>query len=346
MPDMNSEQIRDIAVRCVEGFLNEKTPLSVGLAKEASSNDLNLEQIKRACEVANTVTHLKLMQLSEDRTFEFPLCKVAEVMKSIVGTAPEAGEPIEKAASVVASGDGYAGPEFSTHEKTLFFIKEAAANEKALELLNDRAIVLQSELTKVAAEVRKDSAWLDKMSSVKTDNFAELSVLISGAKADRRDFGEHCMFKEAEMKQVNKLAELYKEARALVAEMATRQQMDKQASELTKEAMFGAVARGIGTVAGKVMAAPFSAAAKTIGSPIMAGVKNLNNKLVGTAAGKAVGLSEKPLTLAQKGTSKAVKVGAPVAAAAAVDSLSYRMSGGPGYHSNGASRDVWDALQS
>ena len=50
MPDMSSDAIRDISVRVVEGFFNDKVPLSVGLAKEASAACMNHEQIKRACD--------------------------------------------------------------------------------------------------------------------------------------------------------------------------------------------------------------------------------------------------------------------------------------------------------
>ncbi|HET8686060.1 MAG TPA: hypothetical protein VFM18_05270 [Methanosarcina sp.] len=87
MPQFSSDQLRDISVAVVEDFINNRVPLSEGLAKQASMNDLNSEQIQRCVEATNTITQLKLMSVAEDRTFEFPLCKYAEVM--VHATFPE-----------------------------------------------------------------------------------------------------------------------------------------------------------------------------------------------------------------------------------------------------------------
>lgn len=95
MPNMSSDQLRDISVAVVEGFINNKIPLSQGLAKQAEAHDLNSDQVQRCVEVSNTVAHLKLLGMAEDRTFEFPLCKYAEVMR--YAAAPS----IEKSAAVI-----------------------------------------------------------------------------------------------------------------------------------------------------------------------------------------------------------------------------------------------------
>lgn len=81
MPVMSSDQLRDVSVAVVEDFINNKTPLSEGLAKQAALNNMNSEQVQRCVEAANTIAHLKLISVAEDRTFEFPLCKYAEVMQ-------------------------------------------------------------------------------------------------------------------------------------------------------------------------------------------------------------------------------------------------------------------------
>lgn len=329
MPDMSSDQIRDLAVRCVEGFLNDKVPLSVGLAKEASANDLNLEQIKRACEVTNTVTHLKLMQLSEDRTVEFPLCKVAEVMHSIC--VPEiADRGVEKVASVQTITSPISEPssafEFSDHEQTIHFIKTAAANEKALESLQDRAIVVQSQLVEAASEIKKDVAWLDKISCViaqfdDQDNrwqemFPQISTLIAGSPASRRDFGGAMLFKEAELKQVKGFVELYKEARSLVADLSKKRELCKRAEDLNsamvKQAFVAEVGKAIGKGLGGAIATP---------AKFMAGAALKTGK-------RAAGL-----------------VTTGVGSAMAMDALQHAGSGGAGFARNGASKNVWDALQ-
>jgi hypothetical protein len=326
MPDMSSDQIRDIAVRCVEGFFNDKISLSAGLAKEASANDLNLEQIKRASEVANTVCQLKLMQLSEDKTVEFPLCKVAEVMAEIC--MPESTDLFKQASVEVEGGEPvepqFTASEVSGHERTLHFIKEASVNVKVLEQLQDRAIVLQAQLLKVAGEVKADPSWLDKMSSINTENFAELSVLVSGSVAKARDFGDHVMFKEAELKKIKTMAELYKEARSIVSETARRSDIQKRAEELTqeltKEAFITSLAAGVGKLIGSTMRSTGRVFAGTLGT-------------TGSVARSYVGIGKSP--------SRAQKIGAAVA----LDAGGHLMSGGMGTSKNGAPKDVWDALQ-
>jgi hypothetical protein len=362
MPDMSSDQIRDIAVRCVEGFFNDKVSLSEGLAKEASAHELNLEQIKRAAEVTNTVCQLKLMQLSEDKTVEFPLCKVAEVMASMC--VPDEG--MAKSASAVetpvaATPEQYVASEMSEHERTLHFIKEAAVNAQALSQLEDRAIVLQSQLVKIASEVKADPKWLDKMSSIDTDTFAELSVLISGSVAAKRDFGGHSMFKEAELSQVKGIAALYKEARAIVAEVAQRKSMHKRAEDLTagmtKEAFFGGVAGAMlhapdllakgaksGATAVKNLspAGVAGAVGKGIGSTVGA-AGNLTGRAVGKVAsgvGGMVANAGKTMVGVRKAT-----VGQKVGAAVALDVGYHLSSGGTQPHSDGSTRDVWQSLQ-
>lgn len=348
MPDMSSDQIRDLSIKVVEGFLNEKTPLSIGLAKQASANDLNLEQIKRACEVANTVTHLKLMQLSDDRTIEYPLCKVAEVMAHI---CTPSGATIEKSAAVIEtpSAQEFTPTEMCGQEQTIHFIKQAALNERALSDLTDKAIVVQSQLVKLASEVSKDPVWMDKMSCVDSENFAELSTLISGKPTTPRDFGGHSLFKEAQLKQVTALSELYKEAKQIVAETSKRSELCKRAEDLstglTKQAFMGALARGVGSAIGKTVAAPFGMATKAVTKPVIGGVKNVWNAATETSVGKALNAPKASVSTSQRLSAKAAKGAAPVAATVAADSYGHQLNGGPGFNTSGTSKDVWDALQ-
>ena len=308
MPDMSSDQIRDVSIRVVEGFFNDKTPLSQGLAKEASANDMNLEQIKRACEVTNTITHLKMMELSKDRTAEFQLCKTAEVMISIV--TPEGCESHEKEASLTETEQEYVPSEISTHEQTVQFIKEAAANALVLSQLEDRAITLQDELVKVASEVKKDKDWMRKLSSVDVGpHYQELSVLISGEASEPKDLAKFSLYKEAELKKVKALSELYKEAQRLVSELSIRRDLDKRAETLeqtlVKEAFIGKmIGKGLGQVVKQT-----SNVAKKVG------VKSFS------AAKSEVGI------------------------AAGADALTYHSIGGAGKSINGNNKDVWDALQ-
>lgn len=81
------EQIRDYAVKAVEGFINNQVPLSTSISTMAVDMELNPEQIKRLVEATNTICQLKLISMAEDRTFEFPVAKYEEVLKEM--TVPE-----------------------------------------------------------------------------------------------------------------------------------------------------------------------------------------------------------------------------------------------------------------
>ena len=332
MPDMSSDAIRDISVRVVEGFFNDKVPLSVGLAKEASAADMNHEQIKRACEVTNTITHLKIIELSKDRTTEFPLCKTAEVMDAIVtpdldkaATAKESETELVKEASYIP------GFEVSVHEQTLQFIKEASVNAKTLDVMQDRAIILQSQLVKAASDLRSDKDWLRKLSNVQTfPYFQELSTLVSGSPKQATETYGFSLYKEAELKQAKSLVELYKEAKLLVAEVSKRRELQKRAGdltqEMTKQAYFGQEA--VGAVAGAV-----GKVGKTIMNtrPIKAFTGSVVGKTLGVVGATGLGVAK----LATKG---------PVIAVSG-DALMHKQNGGFGTTASGAPKDVWDALQ-
>lgn len=329
MPDMSSDQIRDIAVRCVEGFLNDKTPLSQGLAKEASSYDMNPEQIKRACEATNTITQLKLLQMSQDRTIEFPLCKYAEVMQDMcvpasVSSGSGIPDAFQKSASVQEPVEAFTPTEVSYHEQKIHFIKEAAINKRRLEDLEVESNDIVAKLVKTAAQIKADPAWLDKLSCVQTSDYAQLSALISGSVQPKRNFEGLPLFKEAQLKEINQLTALYCTAKELVKEAAARRDLADRCS-LTKQAMLGTMANATGKAVGATVAATGKPVAKFLVSP-STGIRKAN-------------------TFVKKISNNKTSL-ASIGIAAGMDSAMYRSSGGPGVNSMGASRDVWDALQS
>ena len=270
MPDMSSDAIRDISVRVVEGFFNDKVPLSVGLAKEASAACMNHEQIKRACEVTNTITHLKIIELSKDRTMEFPLCKTAEVMASIVTPDfDKVAELKDSGTELVKEAEYTSGFEVSVHEQTLQFIKEASVSAKTLNGMLDRVIVLKADLVKAAADLSYDKDWLRKLSSVQTfPHFQELSILVSGSPKEAKETYGIALYKEAELKQAKSLVELYKEAKMLVAEVAKRQTLQKRANDLSQEMVKQAFMNAFkSSILGKSLGAAGSTASFAIKGP-------------------------------------------------------------------------------
>lgn len=295
MATIDSEFLQNIAVRCTEQLLNNKVPLNYSLAKEASENGLNSDQLQRCVEAANTVAYLKVLSLSEDRTAEFPIAKYAEVMSIIA--VPAATPGVEKTAGVVepvvtegslekvaSSGSAldYSTPEFSSHEQMLFLIKEAAANEAALDRAINKSEAIRLELMKVAREVEADPKGLDKMACSLDSTFGPLSVLVTGQVQTRRDFGNAApyMFKEAELKTVGKLYSLYKQAQDLVREVSQRRDLSDRASHV-KQAHFEGMAKEAGVISkivgSKVTGAVVRGATNFTKAPLTNSVHGLAN---------------------------------------------------------------------
>lgn len=345
MPNMSSEQLRDLSIRVVEGFLNDKVPLSEGLAKQASLNNLNSDQVQRCVEACNTISFLKIMGAAKDRTFEFPLCDYNEVMSKAAapsftkaasydaGTTLPAGTEghLEKSASASTES------EFSRQERILFMVKEAAANSRAIEELQCRSFQLASSLTKIAAEVKKDSVALDKIAcAVTPDNVHAITTLVFGKPESVKDFGAGTsgMFKSAELKAVATLQDLYKEARLVRDELNMRQEIQKRASllqaDLTKQAFASSFAAG----AGKLMGSAAGSAAAGLGRLASSPLKSLG----GTASNvtkRAIGRAAPPKNLTEKTLGGLGTIGLN----------SMMIDTHPGYSSSGRSRDVWEALQ-
>lgn len=346
--NITSDQIRDLSVKAVEEFLNNKVPLSVGLAKQAAAAELNSEQIHRAVEATNSIAYLKILSLSDDRTVEFPLAKYAEVMTNVaIPTIEKQASAQEGTGTCAPQAVAYAGPSLIEQEKLVYFIKEAAANKLALDNLEIESISVQDQLVKSAAAIKKDPAWMDKLACVTTEEeFGPLAVLVSGGKQEYRDLKDLGLFKQAQLTQVGQFAGLYKQARQIVREMMERSEMQKRADEVNKaqRAMFrnpinaaaGSVAKGLGGAVGRVAAAP----GKAVGAG-MRGVKDsFKTKLNDLAGGAKPNISQ--VGKATGSTAKSFAKGVMTLGGAAADAAFYN----PGKESStGRSNDVWDALQ-
>ena len=387
MPNITSDQLRDISVKTVEDFLNNKIPLSAGLAKQAAAAELNPEQIKRAVEASNTICYLKVLGMSQDRTVEFPLCKFAEVMSLVsvpegltegktgegnVGNNNVGGEvgaeaAVEKQAGVSdnassplelqSPGGAFIVDDYDLlrqkHSKVAFFIKEASINEQALEELKGKSDVVAEQLIKQAQLVSKDVKGLDKLSFVSEgSDYAQLSVLVTGNVQQRRDFGDTCLFKQAELVEVKKLAELFKEARHIVAGISKREDLYKRSVSLRNDMTKQAFLAGAFGVAGKAVGGAFGGVLNTVAKPVTNLVgRSVHNTLGPTfnAARNVVGqglskVTGKPFT---PSTFSAIKgVGAGAIAGGVLSAGFDAAMHDPGKDaSTGRSNDVWDALQ-
>ena len=375
MTDFNSELLRDIAVMSVEDFLNKKVPLSEGLAKQAAAHDLNPEQIQRTVEAANTIAHLKIRELTDDRTAEFPLAKFAEVMKFVTLPdkmfAKQAGWEAEKVTTndrptntaptetddddptnthgsdsnadtmYAASIDDDEMFHRGDREKMAYFIREAAVNRNRLEYLDDRSAFLVPVMKKAAALVARDPKGLDKLAAYTgSETFKPLSKLVFGEEKEYRDFGEQgkSMFKEAEMVHVKTVAALYNEARELVREQSMRRDMDKRAAEL--EESFTKQAAGIAGSVGYGMGRAAGGAARGAIMAPLRGAGNMLGRGINSVSNKVAG---KPLMAGVKAAPRIGAIGALGAiGSVGLDAAMYSPGNDP---ETGQSKDVWSALQ-
>ncbi len=348
MPSLSSDQIRDVAVQVVQDFLNDKVPLNQGLAKQAQAHDMNYEQVKRACEASNVIAHLKIMQLSDDKTTEFPLCDSNKVMAEICNPGPNLPN-FEKSAGLQEQSCSSELHSFtsSASDNHVYFVKQAAINERALQDLQVEMINVQRSLVKAALDLSKNKDWIEKLSCVADEDFAKLSLLVGGKVETKRNV--EGLFKEAALKEARNVAELYKQAKSMVSDAAKMKDMDERSKSLTKEAALASmIGRGIGYVAGKaanVLATPVT-------RPVAAYSKLAVNKVANTGPGKFFGV--KPMALSAKETSlvnivknppKAIKTVGKFAPFVAIDAGMHHVAGGPGLRESGASKDVWQALQ-
>lgn len=337
MPLISSDTIRDISVKSVEMFLNNKIPLSQGLAKQASAYELNSEQIQRAVEATNSIAYLKILELSSDRTVEFPLCKYAEVMVGV--TIPELGK--QTYVTIKENSDldftkfaEYSAPTLNNQEQLVHMIKMASIIERELERLKDRAITIVPELEKIANVIKNDPSGLEKLATItEGKEFFILSTLVYGEVKDRFDTG---LFKSAELKEVEKIASLYKEAKEVQAGIDDREELLNR-SGLQKQALLGEIGSGIGKVIGSVASAPVKAFGKVIGNSIdnvSSRASAMGAKIKNTVTGQSNPI---PAITKKRGIMGIGVLGAT----AAFDASIYQ----PGTTKTGTSKDVWNALQ-
>jgi hypothetical protein len=339
VPDFNSELIRNLSVKTVEGFLNDKIPLSVGIAKEASAHGFNSEQIKRTIEATNNITYLKMLSEAEDRTFEFPVANYKEVLAHMVlpegfseTTVPapqkevQASAPdLEKTAMDKKAAETAYILGLSKEAQYKLLETEYESNRKHLEHLSGYSSILAEKLIKQAQLVNKDPSGLDKLASVTDENqFSQLSYLITGDVKMYRNLNGYGIFKEAGLREVKELASLHKEARQVVDELKQRKNDHARLEPLVKKAAF----MGIGA---------------STPSPTVPQVKPPANisQQVGSAVGKGIGKTVKTVVKAPITALKNAKSIAGFATGPLLDAVAYD----PGTNATtGLSNDVWSAL--
>lgn len=356
MSAITVQDLQDIAVACTGEFFNNKVPLSVGLAKIASERGLNSDQLRRAVEATNTLTYLKSLQVSDDRTGEFPLADYNEIVKLASMPGEDEAEFQEKTASVsedtsmVKQAEEALKFEFPQlgHETALFLLqKEAAANRRAIEDKEIYSQDLARRIVKTASDLSCDPQADTLMSAVSgnPDDFYRLAKLVHGQDEYMthkfQGYGEY-LVKNASESKAGQLQALLKEAQEVVDELNYRRGLDKQASEaedtLIKQAFvetigkavgsgIGAVVKGVGGLIGRGAAT----AAKGVGGAIGKAGQNVVRELPGF---KRLNI---PKAVQTASTKRNLAVGG-----ALMDAAAYSPSAPK--HDGSNMGDVWDAL--
>ena len=370
MATITVQDLQDIAVKCTSDFFNHEIPLNKGLAKLASEMHLNSDQLKRAVEAVNTLTYLKSMEMSSDKTSEFPVADYREIVKEACvpeGLAKEAKVQTDAQAPgpLQTVPKQYEDLALSAQEKMAYFVKEASANRRALHDATEQMEVVTADLLKLAKEIKNDPNGVRELSasSLSDAKFTKLAGLIFGGQVKRIDYAGFIQ-KSASQGKVESFIKLYDTASHLHSEIKRRSDLDVAAKNIEKTAFItGAVAAGgkmLSSAGNKTLSTGARglgfAAAKTVGfAPKMLGkalgsVASGTSKIIGdvtktqahnlvarTERGKAIGMQVKkmsPTTVKRIGTGMAVT-------GALGDATMYSPKVDP---VNDRSGSVWEAL--
>jgi len=256
----DAETIRTYAVNAVTDFVSNGTPLSQGIAKIASANELNSEQIKRVVEASNTVAHLKLMSGAQDRTFEFPVAKYETVLGHMVQPDSQSNEPVSEAYGSTKGTDEHTKYSMDRSQLETYTAKAMLAVKSDLEniAVDKQEILLRMEAS--IASMQKSQYPLEKLAEVATEKEYEiLSPFLSHGleKTASENLNTKLVFTDKDLDEARYLVSLVKEAKVLLD------------SELEKQAFFAAAGRALGSVVGitaRYVANKIGGIAGTVGS--------------------------------------------------------------------------------
>lgn len=365
MANLTVQDLQNIAVKATTEFLNNNCSLNESLAKQASDMGLNSEQLKRAVEATNTLTHLKTLELSLDKTAEFPVAEYKTILKMASVPESQLGGPEENegesgfgffgkqaSAEITSSWDLSVDVEVSPAQAKHHLLKFASANDRQIEVLQGQFEVTSKRFLEKAAQLKADPQAHEFLSaSSATDlEYTLLSRSVFGEVKPRCNFVEG-MFKSASLRPTEELIHMIKEAQLIREELSSRladkSRADESIGTLTKQAFLEGAVRGLTSGAIKAVTYVPRKIGSAIGSAASAvgvnAAKGVQNTVANTGLGKGLGV--KPTAIDPK-ISKRAKMVVPAlgfAAGAAADVGMFQPKVDP---ANDKSGDVWGALQS
>lgn len=284
--ELTPEKLQSIAVKCAVQFLSKQASLSASISKEAQELGLNPDQIKRTIEATNTVTYLRQLEDSKDRTLEFPLADYKEVIAHMVMPEKQAEDESKESESTKEEDneikkEDRADPEkdkadsdveksaslFSQQEKIAMISKETLRCMQVMEKMAVDKAGLKLELDRAISLVKSDPLALEKIAHIAGENTDKLIKLCGLEKRAHQDL----VFTNSELALTDHLHSLYKEAKILVTQEAEiKAFITKSRDVLSKEAGLGGwvaekVGKGIGATIGGLTSAA-AAPVKRMGS--------------------------------------------------------------------------------
>lgn len=244
MAQITVQDLQNIAVECTSNFFNKNIPLNESLCKIASERDLNKDQLKRAIEATNTLTYLKNVEVSKDRTSEFKVADYDSIMK--LASIPDNVQELQKQASSTADMSNrydvtiedtknliktaeeklsFSFPNLNEKEKLIHLRKYAQINDRALEKAQEDLEYTGLNLIKLAKEIRKNSQSKEFLSALDIDDerFEKIAELVLNEKVKRLDYAKTSgLFKAAQLQSVKEFVDFYKVAEDLYSEIEYR----------------------------------------------------------------------------------------------------------------------------
>lgn len=261
--DMSVDFLKTVGAGVVAAFRTQGTPLTDGIVKVASENQLNAEQTARLVETVNQLAYLSGPHNSMDKTAEFALASYDDVISAII-TPPS----LEKAASVrkpsplsllaepmekVASEAEYVfqpNPEEARKQME----REFYSGRDRLKAMDIEEMNIVEGLTKAAAAVKQDPDALSKIAALAggdSQKYGELCNLVFG---HVKEASASAPIRPEDMLNVKSLVEQLGFAKqASTTRKSLEERLVKIAEEICpegmeKEAFIGSVIRAAGTV--------------------------------------------------------------------------------------------------
>lgn len=146
----DSSYLTACAVEVVKGYVVDGTSLSDGVAKVATRDSLNTEQISRVVEVVNQVAYLKFQQEASDKTFEFKVAEIPEVLTKM--TTPSSHVDLTKSASTKSPLDLFCDGHEKVAETSLL---DRMSDDERFSLIHKGYVVATAQMEKMAHQERE-----------------------------------------------------------------------------------------------------------------------------------------------------------------------------------------------